>query len=330
MPTTTTTTSCTRTFTKKKKKHGSDNKDNKDAFSRRDQHQQSKLTAAETAISDPTRNLNLPTESNWQPPRTVSIMATTIRTNQSHKAICVANECDITNNSTCVWHAMYRALNNIEQHEYRTQWDKDKSKQHHALCWIEQTELYNQSQRRPRHPAAIAKTMCFRQKRSVGGSSSTQPGSKSPIQSPNLWGNHGKSWKSLKEFESGKWKKWQSCCVKGTAGFAVWAWHWPEISVPGSPWRNYIGTGVALEPKLQRLASNPQTLRTPSQALGFKVRTHAGKHSSCVLLQFGRGQFRTSSYTSAIWCSSALLELQGAFGISWMLSFAPKGESAIE
>jgi hypothetical protein len=64
MPTTTTTTSCTRTFTKKQKKHGSDNKDNKDAFSRRDQHQQSKLTAAETAISDPTRNLNLPTESN--------------------------------------------------------------------------------------------------------------------------------------------------------------------------------------------------------------------------------------------------------------------------
>jgi hypothetical protein len=49
---------------KKQKKHGSDNKDNKDAFSRRDQHQQSKLTAAETAISDPTRNLNLPTESN--------------------------------------------------------------------------------------------------------------------------------------------------------------------------------------------------------------------------------------------------------------------------
>lgn len=69
---------------------------------------------------------------------------------------------------------------------------------------------------------------------------------------------------------------------------------------PSLPWRNYIGTGVALEPKLQRLASNPQTLRTPSQALGFKVRTHAGKHSSCVLLHFGRGQFRTSSYTSAI------------------------------
>lgn len=43
----------------KTKKHGSDNKDNKDAFSRRDHHQQSKLTAAETAISDPTRNLNL-------------------------------------------------------------------------------------------------------------------------------------------------------------------------------------------------------------------------------------------------------------------------------
>ena len=70
---------------------------------------------------------------------------------------------------------------------------------------------------RPRHPAATAKTVCFRHKRRVGGSS-TQPGSKPTILSPSQN-------KTVQIRSVGK----KRLCIKGTTGFAV-AFHWPEAS----------------------------------------------------------------------------------------------------